>query len=227
MTLRFSIEVTLLRFLRARQLEGDARDAFDLVGVVNLGVDGALLAVAEVSDGLRLAEINAAGEFAQDDDVEALDHLALEARGFGQRRIADRRPDVGEQAEVLAQTQQTRLGPHVVGHLVPFRPADRAEDHGVAGVRLGHGVVGDRDPMGVVAAAPDQRLVDVEAGDGLFREEIDEPLHLGHDFRADAVAGQEEELVGRHRMPRSCRSRADCYRAARGLATRAGGSPKC
>ena len=71
----------------ARQLEGDAADALDLVGVVDLGVDGALLAVAEIGDGLRLAEIDAAGELAQDDDVEALDQLALERRGVGQRRI--------------------------------------------------------------------------------------------------------------------------------------------
>ena len=130
----------------ARQLEADARDALDLVGVVDLGVDGALLAVAEIGDGFRLAEIDAAGEFAQDDDIEALDHLALEARGIRKRRIDDRRPDIGEQAEVLAQPQQPRFRPRVVGHLVPFRPADGAEDHGVAGVRLGHGLVGDRRP---------------------------------------------------------------------------------
>ena len=59
--------------------EGDTRDALDLIGVVDLGIDGALLAVAEIGDGLRLAEIDAAGEFAQDDDVEPLDRLALEA----------------------------------------------------------------------------------------------------------------------------------------------------
>ena len=76
----------------ARQLEGDAGDALDLVGVVDLGIDGALLAVAEIGDGLRLAEIDAAGQLAHDHDVEPLDHLALEARGFRERRIADRRP---------------------------------------------------------------------------------------------------------------------------------------
>jgi hypothetical protein len=61
----------------ARQFEADARDALDLVGVVDLSVDRALLAVAEIGDRLGLAEIYAAGELAQDDDVEPLDHLAL------------------------------------------------------------------------------------------------------------------------------------------------------
>jgi hypothetical protein len=62
----------------ARQLEGDARDALDLVGVVDLRVDRALLPVAEVGDGLRLTEVHAAGQLAQDHDVEPLDQLALE-----------------------------------------------------------------------------------------------------------------------------------------------------
>ena len=122
----------------ARQVEGDAGDALDLVGVVDLGIDGALLAVAEIGDGLRLAEIDAAGEFAHDHDVEAFDHLALQAGGFRQRRIAHRRAQIGEQAEILAQPQQAGLGPHLIGHAVPFRTADRAEDHGVGGRGLRH-----------------------------------------------------------------------------------------
>jgi hypothetical protein len=35
---------------RAGELEGDARDALDLEGVVDLRVDAALLAVAEIGD---------------------------------------------------------------------------------------------------------------------------------------------------------------------------------
>jgi hypothetical protein len=84
MTLRFSIEQTL--FAGARQLEGDAGDALDLVGVVDLRVDAALLAVAEIDDLLRLAEIDAAGQFAHDQDVEAFDHFRLQRGGVGQRR---------------------------------------------------------------------------------------------------------------------------------------------
>ena len=182
----------------ARQLEADPRDALDLVGVVDLGIDGALLAVAEIGDGLRLAEIDAAGQLAQDDDVEALDHLALEARGFGERRIADRRADVGEQAEILAQPQQPGLRPRVVGHVVPFRAADGAEDHGVGGMRLRHGLVGDGDLVGVVAAAADQAFLGLESGDARLGEEAEQPFDLGHDFGADAVAGEKKEFVGGH-----------------------------
>ena len=63
---------------RAGEIEGDARDAVDLECVIDLRVDAALLAIAEIGDGLGLAEIDAAGQFAHDQNVEALDDIALE-----------------------------------------------------------------------------------------------------------------------------------------------------
>ena len=95
---------------RARQLEGDAGDALDLERVVDLRVDAALLAVAEIDDLLRLAEIDAAGELAHDQYVEAFDHLLLQRRGGGERRVADRRPEIGEQRQVLAQPSRPASG---------------------------------------------------------------------------------------------------------------------
>ena len=94
----------------AGEVEGDAGDALDLAGRVDLRVDGALLAVLERHDLLRLAEIDAAGQLAHDHDVEALDDLALQRGGIGERRVADRRAQIGEQAEILAQAQQPGLG---------------------------------------------------------------------------------------------------------------------
>jgi hypothetical protein len=135
--LRFSIEVTLLRRL--------------------------LLAVAEIGDGLRLAEIHPAGQFTQDDDVEPIHHLALEARGFGKRRIADGGANVGEQAEFFAQAKEPGLRPHLVRHAVPLRAAYCAEDHGIGRMRLGHGRVGDGNLVRVVTATADQIFFDLEA----------------------------------------------------------------
>ena len=107
-TLRFSIEQT--RFAaHPRHLEGDGGDALDLEGVVDLGVDGALLAVAEVGDRLRLAEVDAAGQLADDQDVEPLDELALQRGEVGERVEALGRAQVGEEPEVLAQPQQAGL----------------------------------------------------------------------------------------------------------------------
>ena len=94
----------------ARQIEGDLGDALDFVRRVDLRIDGAAFAVFERHDFLRLAEIDAARQLAHDHDVEAFDQLALQARGVGERRIADGRAEVGEQVEVLAQPQQAGFG---------------------------------------------------------------------------------------------------------------------
>ena len=134
----------------ARQFEGNTGDALDLERVVDLRIDAAFLAVAKVDDLLRLAEIDAAGKFAHDQYVETFHDLRLQRRGRRERGIADRRPEIGEQRQILAQTQQARLRPHLIGHLVPFRPADRAEKHGIGGVRLGHVFFGNRLAVRVV-----------------------------------------------------------------------------
>jgi hypothetical protein len=54
--------------------------------------------------------------------------------------------------------------------------------------------------MGVVAAAADQPLLGLERGDARLGQEAEQAFHLGHDLRADAVAGKQEELVSRHRI---------------------------
>ena len=45
----------------------------------------------------------------------------------------------------------------------------------------------------------------------------DELFHLGHDFGADAVAGEQEELVGRHVLPSSLARMRGLLKADAGL----------
>ncbi len=52
--------------------------------------------------------------------------------------------------------------------------------------------------MRVVAAAADKPFLDLETGNARLGQEAKEPPDLGHDFRADAVAGQKEEFSGCH-----------------------------
>jgi hypothetical protein len=67
-------------------------------------------------------------------------------------------------------------------------------------LRLRHGLVGDGDAVRVVAAAADQRLLVFEPPHVVRVHPVDQPLHLGHDLGTDAVAGEEQELVGRHEI---------------------------
>ena len=114
----------------------------------------------------------------------------------GERRVADGRAQIGEQAEVLAQPEQAGFGAHLVGHLVPFRPADRAEEHGVGGERLRHVRFGDRLAVRVVGRSrrPDPPRSRSRRRAPSFMTAI-ERLHLGHGLGADAVAGEKEKFL--------------------------------
>ncbi len=183
----------------ACQIESDARDALDFIGVVDLGIDGALLAVAEIGDGFGFAEIDAAGELAHDHDIEALDHLALQARGVGERGIAHRGAQVREQAEFLAQAKQPRLGPRIIRDAVPLRTANRAEDHGVGSHCLRHGRIGNALLARVIGGTADQALLGLEMRNAFRVQPADQAIHLGHYFGADTVTGEKQQFMGRHR----------------------------
>src|SRR5581483_7735505 len=155
--------------------------------------------VFECHDLLGLAEIGAACQLAQDENVEALDVLAPERGGLRQRRIADGGTQVGEQVELLPEPQQPGLGTDGVGHLVPLRPAHRAEDDCLGLARLGERLVGERRAVPVDGGAADQRRLGLELGPPLAVEEGHDALHLGHHLRSDAVAGKQQKRVRGHR----------------------------
>src|SRR3546814_10395351 len=79
-------------------------------------------------DAAWLAEIDAAGQFTHDHDVEAADDVGLQRAGLDQRVEAFRRTQVGEQVHFLAQAQQAALGLLVEGQVVPLRATDSAQD---------------------------------------------------------------------------------------------------
>jgi hypothetical protein len=179
----FSIDVTLFRRV----------DALDLVSVVNLRVDAALLAVAQIPDLLRRSEIDATRQLTDDQDIEPFDHVALERGGFGERRIADRRTQIGEELQVLAQAQKSGFRAHLIGHLVPFGPADGPEHHRIGVLRQRHGRIGHGLTMGVVSRAADQILLDLGTQPARV-EPGDDALELGRDLGPDAVTGQKKQF---------------------------------
>ncbi len=179
----------------ARQLEGDGADAADFAGLVALGVERLELAVRQLGAAARLAEIDAARQLADDHDVEALDDLGLERAGIDQRIEHLGRPQVGEQVHLLAESQQPAFGLLVELDIVPFRPADRAEQHGVGFERALHGVVAQRHAVLVEGGAAHHVFLDVEADGALLPHPGDDLAHFVHDFGADAVARQHQQIA--------------------------------
>ena len=182
----------------ARQLKSDATDALDFVSVIDLRIDAALLAIAEIDDFFRLAKIDATCQLAHDHNVEAFDNLALERGIIRQSRIADRRAQIGEETQILAQTQQARFRAHIVRHAVPFRTADCAKNDRVAFHRELHVAFADGLAMRIIGRTAHEARLALERGDPLLAKPIGHFDHFGHDFRANAVAGQKKEFVRRH-----------------------------
>ena len=135
-------------------------NALDLGARVTHGVEGFFgarkMAVSGDAAAAWLAEIDVAGQLADDEDVQAGDQLALQAGGIYQLRIADRRAEIGEQAEVFAQAQNGLLGAQRAIELVVFPVAHRAEQHGVGVLGQLERGVGQRVAVRLVGCAADQ-----------------------------------------------------------------------
>ena len=93
-----------------------------------------------------------------------VDHLALERARVVERRLRPHRPQVRVQAEPLAQSQQTLLGPRLgrVGR-VPLGAADGGEQDRIGRPAGGQRLVGEGDAVGVDRGATEEVLLVVEA----------------------------------------------------------------
>ena len=108
--------------------ECDAGDALDLALFVNHRVERDRFAVFFVAT-FRRSEIDAAGELAHAEDIEAIGDEFLLHRGcVGEGGEANAGAEVGEESEVLAQRQErAAFGLDVGREVFPFRSADRSE----------------------------------------------------------------------------------------------------
>ena len=106
------------------------------------------------------------------------------------RRLANR-------PSSFLRRKQAALGLLLERQVVVPRAADRAEQHGIGGLRLGHDRVGERRAVAIVAGAADQGLVGLEADALALGEPVHDPPDLGHDLGADAVARQQQHRAER------------------------------
>ncbi len=149
-----------------------------------------------VVDGLhapRLAEVDAAGELADDQDVEAGHQFALQRRRPGERREQQRRAQVGEQAELCTQSQQAALGTlrawadRPTSGRPPPRAARRRRRAGSASRRA----AGDR---AVDGGAADEPFVQLQRQPGRLARRFHD-LGRRSRPRADSVAGQNRNFM--------------------------------
>jgi len=131
----------------------------------------------------RLAEVDVAGQLADDQDVQARHQLGLEAGGPHQLLVADGRAEVGKQAQVLAQAQNGLFGAQGPVELVVLPVAHGAKQHRIGRFGQGQRGLGQGVAVRVVGGAAHQGLLHLE-GQAQGLEHLD---RFGHDFGADAV----------------------------------------
>lgn len=180
-----------------RGFEGDVGDAHDLALFVNHGVDDLNVAIGQGGAALRLAEVHAAGEFTHAKHVKAaLDEVGTDGRGAGERGIADAWAQIGEEAEMFSQRQQSAaLGLLIGRELFPLRAADAAKEDGIGLLAGFHGLFGERLAHGINGGTADEFVVVVEAEAGTAGDGVEDAKGLGHDFRADAISREDCEVV--------------------------------
>ena len=144
------------------------------------------------------AKVDAAGQLPQDQDVHAGDPLRLQGRigRHGGRNLDG--AEVGEQAEAFAQAENRFFRANFRRDVVPFRPADSAEQHGVGsfGRRNGRFRQGNAKFVDGSAASQVRRAgaFHVRPGGGGMQDRD----RRRSDFRTDAVAGNDNDVLFHH-----------------------------
>ena len=108
----------------AGEFEGHARDTMDFMRGIDLRIDALTFAIGQRCDAARLAKVNAAGQFAHDQDIEAFDDTGFQRGGIDKCIKYFCRAQVGEEFQFLAQLQQACFGADAVINFVPFRSAN-------------------------------------------------------------------------------------------------------
>jgi hypothetical protein len=202
----------------ARQREGHARHTLNLRLAVTHGVQrmARVLRVHGAFDGARLSEIQSAEQFANDQDIGAADDLFTQRRTRGQRGIGNRRPQIGESAELFANAQQSGFRTQLARIVIEGGSADGSEQNGLrceTGLNRG---VRQRIAELTESLAADFFLFDLELVPESARDLGEHANGLGSHFGANAVAGEScdsEIHAMRVRMPEYMMSRLPGGRA--------------
>ena len=135
-----------------------------------------------------LAEIDSARQLANDQEIDAGDHVGPQRGRVRESLVGDDRAQIGVNAQILAQREQSLFGPR---RPFPFRPADRTEQHGVGLAAQGERVVGQRHAAGVDGAAAELCLAQLERMPEARADGGEDARRFRHHLRADAVSGQD------------------------------------
>ena len=175
-----------------RETSRNAHDAFDLHRRVRAFIDRAL-AVRTERRARLLAEVDAARQLANHDEVHPGEFLSLERRRGRELRVHRHRTHVGEQSERLANAEQPLFWTNRGARIVPRGAAHSAEEHCIARATDGDRRIGKRITRGVDRRAADQRRCHLEGVPPPCGHRLQHTNALGNDLGADAIARQQRD----------------------------------
>ena len=177
------------------RLKADAADPLDLMLGVGHRIDGLLLAICQRL-GLVLAEVHAADQLPDNEEVDALCHdLRLEGAGGSQLGPDLGGAEVGVKAHAGTEAEQAFLGALIAGHPLPLGAAHRTQQDAVGGQALVQLVLRQRVAVLVNGLAAHGSVGIVERMAILFGHLIENTEGLLHDFRAGAIAPDDGNIL--------------------------------
>ncbi len=168
------------------ELKRDASHASNFLAGVAHGVPGFAGCLVPLA---RLAEVEAAEQFAHEKNVGAVDDLRAQRRVDGEFLEGEGGAQVGVAAQRGAQLQQAGFGALVGRKGIELVAADGAEENRVGVECRGQGVGGERGAVVDDGGAADALVVECERVAAQLRDFIEDGDGFVGDFRADAVAG--------------------------------------
>ncbi len=170
-----------------REPARDTRDTSDFLDAIRAQV------AREILGATLLAEVDAAGQFADDHDVGAAQHLRLERRDVEQCGMNRHRPQVGEQVQPFAQSEQSLLGANLRLRIGPLRSADSPEQHCVGRAARGQRLRRQRGLRFIDRGAANHVLREGEFVAVARRNCLQRAHAFARDFRTDAVAAEDDD----------------------------------
>src|SRR5437763_7225485 len=166
--------------------EGNVRDALDFVARVGTEVG------REMRFRAALAEINAAGQLAHDQEIRVLGDVGPQRRHVVKSVEHLRRAKIGEKTQLLAQPQKARFRTN--GAIIPLIAAHGAEQDCVRVAAGFERLSGQRIAVAVDRHAAKIAFGKVETEVALGRQLLEAAHSLGRDLRANPVTGQYDNV---------------------------------
>jgi hypothetical protein len=184
---------TLASFLLRPMAASACREAehpFDLGPGVEHGVVGFVAGLARL---LARTKVDAAGQFAHHQHIDALQDLFFNGAGADQLWVELDRAQIREEIERLANAQQSSLRAILRVGIVPLGAAYGAEQNRVGCPGRLHRFIGQAGSFGVDGAAAHQLLVEGKGVAEFTCHGCQDLLRFVCNFRADAVTGQDND----------------------------------